>query len=177
MFFTKFIIPALAVFGMGASVLATPIAQPVSKRADGVLTAVQGVSNSIAPLTEILTTAAATADVSATVDAIVVVFANAKVELLGLVGVDVTADVDAIALVNVDLIVALVAALNIHALLDLSLFAKIDVALSAYLSVLATIHADVVVQIGKGFPLLDLNLFVLLKLSLTAKVLGLVISL
>lgn len=82
--------------------------------------------------------------------------------------------------------------MNIHALLDLSLFAQIDAALSAYLTALATINADVVVSIGKGYvtghhgalefrlhfsdsiPLLDLNLFVILKLVLTAKVLGIV---
>ena len=52
-----------------------------------------------------LASAAATADVSATVDAIVKVFADAKVSLLGLVNVDITADIDAIVALNVNLIV------------------------------------------------------------------------
>ncbi|KAH8102724.1 hypothetical protein BXZ70DRAFT_802515 [Cristinia sonorae] len=179
MFFTKYLVPALAVFGMAASVIATPVVHPisgelVSKRADNVLSTVQGVSNSLTPLTKALASATATADVVAKVDAIVDVFAKAKVDLLGLVGVDITADVDVIAKLNVDLIVKLLAALNLHAILNLSIVAKIDAALSAYLSVLATINANVTVKIGKGIPLLSLNIFVFLKLILTAKVLGLV---
>ena len=60
MFFFKFIVPALAVFGMAASVIASPIAQPagevITKRADDVLSTVQGVSDGIAPLTSALST-------------------------------------------------------------------------------------------------------------------------
>lgn len=39
MFFSKFLLPTLAVFGMAASVLASPVAQPIvgelTKRGDG----------------------------------------------------------------------------------------------------------------------------------------------
>ena len=59
MFFSKLIVPALAVFGMAATVFASPIAEPIAgdllvKRSDDVLTTVQGVSDSIAPLTSVL---------------------------------------------------------------------------------------------------------------------------
>lgn len=60
MFFAKLFVPALAIFGMAASVMASPIAQPagevMAKRADDVLSTVQGVSDGLTPLTSALST-------------------------------------------------------------------------------------------------------------------------
>ncbi|TCD69290.1 hypothetical protein EIP91_008225 [Steccherinum ochraceum] len=139
---------------------------------DDVYNTCQKLHDSCTPIIAGLVPAAV--DIAAKVDVIANLFADAKVDLLGLVGVDVTAQIDAIVAVNVDLIVKLILAISLCDILDLTIFAKIDAFISAYLAVLAKIDADIVVKIGKGFPLLDINLFVTLKLILTAKILGLV---
>ncbi|KAH8102744.1 hypothetical protein BXZ70DRAFT_804208 [Cristinia sonorae] len=177
MLFAKALLPVFALFSVAATSFASPIAAPVPepnelvKRADPVTQVVQTLSDSALPLISVLTPAAAT--VNAQVDAIVAVFAKARVDILGLVDVDAVVDVDAIIDLNVNLIVKLLVALNVFGLLDLSIFAKIDAAVSAYLKALVLIKADIAVKIGKGIPLLDVNLFVTVKLILTATVLGL----
>ncbi|TCD69287.1 hypothetical protein EIP91_008222 [Steccherinum ochraceum] len=174
MLFGKVLLPVFALFSV---VIASPIAAPAPeanallvKRADPVTSAVQTLSDSALPLISVLTPAAATVD--AQVDAIVALFVKAKVDILGLVNVDADVDVTAIIDLNVNLIVKLLVALNVFGLLDLSVFAKIDAALSAYLNALVAIQADLAVKIGKGIPLVNLNLFVNLKLILSATVLG-----
>ncbi|KAH8102735.1 hypothetical protein BXZ70DRAFT_1006636 [Cristinia sonorae] len=178
MFFSKFIVPAIAVFSAAAGVFASPVAQPVAelaKRGGGqdVYDTCKNLHDSCLPVIAGLTPLAAAADIVAKVDVLANLFADAKVDLLGLVGVDVTAYVDVIVAANVDLIVKLIVALSTCNILDLTIFAKIDAFVSAYLAALAKIDATVVVKIGKGIPLLDLSLFVTLKLILTATVLGL----
>jgi len=178
MFFSaKVLFPVFALFSVAATGFASPIAAPepnalLVKRTDPVTSAVQTLSDSALPLISALTPAAATVD--AQVDAIVQLFVNAKVSILGLVNVDADIDVDAIVSLNVNLIVELLAALSVFGILDLSVFAQIDAALSAYLNALVDIQADIAVTIGKGIPAVDLDIFVSLKLVLTATVLGLV---
>ncbi|KAH8102736.1 hypothetical protein BXZ70DRAFT_1006637 [Cristinia sonorae] len=179
MFFSKFLVPTFALLSAAVVVFASPVAQPVAelaKRGGGqdVYDTCKNLHDSCLPVIAGLTPLAAAADIVAKVDVLANLFADAKVNLLGLVGVDVKAQIDAIVALNVDLIVKLIVALSTCNILDLTIFAKIDAFVSAYLAALAKIDASVVIKIGKGIPLLNLHLFVTLKLILTATILGLV---
>ncbi|TCD67330.1 hypothetical protein EIP91_000251 [Steccherinum ochraceum] len=175
MFFSKFIVPAVAVLSAAAGVFASPVQPAAELVARGSGTDVYNTCKHVYDTCEpVIAGLAVAVDVAAEVDVIANVFAAAQVELAAYVDVDVVAELDAIVDINVNLLVALIVALSKCNILDVSIFAKVDAFISAYLAVLAKINADICVHIGNGIPLLNLNLFLTLKLILTVKVLGLV---
>ncbi|KAJ3486303.1 hypothetical protein NLI96_g4325 [Meripilus lineatus] len=68
----------------------------------------------------------------------------------------------------------LVVALSSISLLKVAAVAQVDLFLSVFLNTLATINANIIVDVGKGIPLLDVNIFARLGLVLNATVIGLV---
>ncbi|KAH8101076.1 hypothetical protein BXZ70DRAFT_906749 [Cristinia sonorae] len=187
MFFSKFIVPAVALFSAASSVFATPIdpavAGLVAKRAEAtdVTNTCKQVYDSCAPHIAniaagvvVVADATVAVDVVAEVNAILDIVVAATAELDAYVGLNVNAELDAIVAVTIDLIVSLFASLGSCGCGGPSLWARIDAVIAAYLAVLARINADICVHIGHGIPFINLNLFVTLKLILCAKILGLV---
>jgi len=179
MFFSKLILPVVAIFGLMTFTFATPIAtNELIARTDSsdVITHIQGVDAALVPLLAKLT-ADIKADVSivADVNAVANVFISSTAFFKGLpVDILVDADVDVYVSATVDIFVKLLASVSLIGILNLSIFAQIDAFLSAWVSAFASIHADIVVKIGPLLPIATVNVFVSAKLILTATVLGLV---
>ncbi|THH23119.1 hypothetical protein EUX98_g8055 [Antrodiella citrinella] len=177
MFFTKLILPAVALVG---AVFASPMAMAgteLAKRggSDPVLTACQNLYDSCSPLMTQLTPTASVDVIASVVVEIQSLFVAATAALKVDVGVDIDVDVVAIVNVIVELYVTLIVALSACVNASASIYATVDVFLSAFLTVLANIDVDLIAQIGQGCaPLLvNIEVFVTLKLVLTATILGL----
>jgi len=179
MFFSKLILPFFAILGFVTVAFATPIATNQLVARDASTDALNELKAFQPEVVSAL--ALIKADILAKVDT--TVHLDAFIALLGTSkdsynskpsGILVDADVDVFVSVSVDLVLDILAVVNLYSILDLTVFAQIDVALSAWITAIAKVHVDVAVNIGKGIPAIDLNLFVSLKLILTATVLGLV---
>jgi len=167
MFFSKLAFAGLALLSVATSAFASPAgAEIVARGGDQLTTDLQNFQTTVEPIID------AFVGLEANVDALAVVFADitAKVQA----DVFVEANIDVYVDICVDVIVDLIVKLDLFLTLDLALAAKIDVFLSAFLTAFENKHAGYGKLCGAKIPVVDLNVFVVLKLTLTAKILGLI---
>lgn len=171
MFFSKIAFPLIALVGFFTVAFATPIANKELVARNPSTDAVAGITAVVDAI--VAASAEVVADVK--VDAFVsILVASTKSYNALPVGVVADVDLDVYVAAIVDVIVKIFAVIKVFPILDLTAFAQIDVALSAFITAVAKAHVSVAVLVGKGIPAVDLNIFVTLKLVLTATVLGLV---
>jgi len=169
MFFSKILYPVAAILSVAATAFASPVAAPAelaTRATDTVLTDLKAFQSSVTP------TINAFAGTSAEIDVLASVFADITAKIK--VDVFVSADVDVVLDVAVDIIVSLVAKLNIFVDIDLDVSVQIDAFISAFVGALDAKHSGLGKSIGAAIPVADLNVFVLLDLVLSVKVLVLI---
>ncbi|KAI0785899.1 hypothetical protein C8Q75DRAFT_809096 [Abortiporus biennis] len=171
MFFTKFAYASLALLSVATSSIASPIAAPkndvITKRADTLVNHLQSFQSTAEPLISSFT--GSPADVTA----LAAVFADitAKVN----VDVFVDADVDVVVSLAADVVVKLIAKLSLFLDLNVDLSVQVDVFISAFVTALDNKHPGCGHSIGLLIPIVvDLNVFISLKLLLSAKILGII---
>jgi len=178
MFFSKFIIPAVAVLGLVSSAFATPVASEIVARdasADAVAE-IKAFADIVLPvIADIEANALVVAKVTADISLLETNFNQCK-DSYGSkpVNILVDADLDVFVSVCVEIMVKLVVALSACITLSLDVFAQVDVFLSAWLTILNIFAPGCGALIGNGIPLVDVAIFTTLKLLLSAKVLAIV---
>ncbi|KAI0794887.1 hypothetical protein C8Q75DRAFT_803734 [Abortiporus biennis] len=167
MFFSKIFFPVVAILGVATSAFASPVAPPVNElveRATTVTSDLQTFKNTVTPMINSFSGS------SADVNALATVFADITAKIN--VDVFVSADISVVLDLALSIIVDLLVKLDIN--IDINISAKIDVFLSAFIGALDKKHSGLAKSIGAGIPVIDLNIFVLLDLVLSAKVLVLI---
>ncbi|KAJ3481505.1 hypothetical protein NLI96_g7611 [Meripilus lineatus] len=154
---------------------AGPIAEPaeLEARQTNALSSIQSLQSTVSPLvTQLNQAATSRKDPTAVVNQIQAAFQDATQSLNGatLAKTNNAAAIDASVIVIADIVVAL----GRFAFIDVDLTAKVDAFVSAFVSAVDKTSPGIGAKIGAAIPAIDVNLFVVLNLILSVKVLVLV---